>query len=100
MSASTKSGLAQATVHSSELMEDFLCATQRGGDSLREVWLAREALRSIIRLVRSEQLLEIRQTMHRLVPASLRPQPIKRTRSNRQRGKQPGQAQLAFGRDD
>ncbi len=100
MSDSTKSYLPDAAANSSDLMDQFLCASQRNSGSLRETWLARETLRSIIRLVRSEQLLEIRQTVNRLVPASLRPQNIKRARTRRNPRKQPGQTQLAFGRED
>ncbi len=100
MSDSTESDSLYAMPHSSELMDEFLCASQRSSGSLREHWLARETLRSIIRLVRSEQLVEIRQTVNRLVPSSLRPQNVKRARPRRNQRKQPGQTQLAFGRDD
>ncbi len=100
MSHSTKSDPAYATLNSSDLMEEFLCASQRGSDSLREAWLAREALQSIIRLARTEQLLEIRRTVARLVPESIRPHNVKRPRARRNQRKQPGQAQLAFGRED
>jgi hypothetical protein len=85
---------------SDDLMDEFLCASARAGDSLREAWLAREALQSIIRLSRAEQLLEIRRSVNRLVPASVRPQSVKRPRTRRNQRKQPGQSQFAFGRED
>ncbi len=65
---------------------------------MRADWLAREALQSIMRLVRAEQLVEIRQSVNRLVPASIRPHSVKRSR--RDQRNPPGQTQLAFGRED
>ncbi len=100
MSDSTKSYAAPWMPSSDDLMEEFLCASARAGDGLREAWLAREALQSILRLTRSEQLLEIRRSVNRLVPASVWPQSVKRPRTRRNQRKQPGQTQLAFGRED
>ncbi len=100
MSDSTKSYAAPGMPSSDDLMDEFLCASARAGDSLREAWLAREALQSIIRLSRAEQLLEIRRSVNRLVPASVRPQSVKRPRTRRNQRKQPGQTQFAFGRED
>ncbi len=100
MSDSMKSYAAPWMPGSDDLMDELLCASARGGDSLREAWLAREALQSIMRLVRAEQLLEIRHSVNRLVPASMRPQSVKRPRTRRNQRKQPGQTQFAFGRED
>ncbi len=100
MSDSTKSDLAPWILNSEDLIEEFLCTAARGHGSLRETWLAREALQSIVRLVRAEQLLEIRNSVNRLVPASIRPPSVKRTRTRRNQRKQPGQTQFAFGRED
>jgi hypothetical protein len=87
---------------SEDLMDEFLCASahMNGRRSLREEWFAREALQSIMRLVRSEQLLEIRRSVNRLVPASFVSLSVKRARSRRNQRRQPGQTQLAFGRED
>jgi len=100
MSDSTKSYTAQWMPSSDDLLDEFLCASARSDGSLREAWLAREALQSIMRLVRAEQLLDIRRSVNRLVPASVRPQSVKRPRTRRNQRKQPGQTQLAFGRED
>ncbi len=100
MSDSTKSYSAQWIPTSDDLMDEFLSASARGGASLREAWLAREALQSIMRVIRAEQLLEIRRSVNRLVPASLRSPSMKRPRTRRNQRKQPGQTQLAFGRED
>lgn len=98
MSDSTNSEPVCPLLNSADLMEEFLCASQRGNVSLRENWLAREALQSIIRLVRVEQMLEIRRSVNRLVPSSMRAQSLRRVRRNQRR--HPGQTQLAFGRDE
>lgn len=100
MSDSTKSYPAHGMPDSDDLMEEFLAASVRGGIGLRETWLAREALQSIMRLVRTEQLLDIRRSVIRLVPTSIRQPSVKRPRSRRHQRKQPGQTQLAFGRED
>ncbi len=100
MSDSTKSHPAPWLMNSEDLLEEFLCASVSSQGSLRENWLAREALQSIMRLVRAEQLLEIRRSVNRLVPASVRPQSVKRPRTGRHQRKHPGQTQLAFGRED
>ncbi len=87
---------------SEDLMDEFLCASAQmnGSRGLREEWLAREALRSIMRLVRTEQLLEIRRSVNRLLPASVGSLSVKRARPRRNQRRQPGQTQLAFGRED
>ncbi len=85
---------------SEELMQNFLRAMSRSSGSARERWLAREALHSIARLVRAEQLCEIRRSVNKLVPESLMPTQVKRAKPRRGQRRQPGQTQLAFGRDD
>lgn len=82
-----------------ELMEDFLRSSANSGRSTREAYLAREALQGILRLARSEQLLEIRRSVEKLVPASVRPQPVKRSKPRRTPRAQPGQKQFVFGRE-
>lgn len=84
---------------SNDLMEDFLRASAGNGNSARERYLAREALLGILRLARSEQLLDIRRSVDRLVPASLRPQSVRRGKARRLPRNQPGQTQFVFGRE-
>ncbi len=79
-----------------ELMEDFVHSSARSGNSPRELYLMRETMQSLLRLARVEQMLEIRRSVDKLVPASLR-QPVRRRRH--QRSAAPGQAQFVFGRD-
>ncbi len=79
-----------------ELMEDFVHASARSGNSPRELYLIRETMHSLMRLAQSEQMLEIRRSVDKLVPASMRP-PARRRRSPRDAS--PGQTQFVFGRD-
>ncbi len=79
-----------------ELMEDFVHASARSGSSPRELYLMRETMHSLLRLVKSEQMLEIRRSVDKLVPTSMRPAG-KRRRSPRDAS--PGQSQFVFGRD-
>lgn len=81
---------------SDSLIEEFLTNMELDLHSLREQYLLRETMYSLIRLARSEQLLAIRQSVNRLVPASLHP--IKRARSKR--CAPPGQHRLAFGKQE
>lgn len=85
---------------SAELMEAFLRASAYGGNSSREAYLARESLQGILRLARSEQLLEIRRSVDKLVPISVLPQPVKRSKPKRAPRTQPGQKQFVFGREN
>lgn len=98
MSDSTKSDPTPWLPDSKDLMEEFLHASTPESSDLRADWLAREALQSIMRLVRAEQLLEIRHSVNRLVPASIRPHSVKRPRRGQRN--EPGQTQFAFGRED
>lgn len=79
-----------------ELMEDFVNASARSGNSPREMYLMRETMHSLMRLAQSEQMLEIRRSVDKLVPASMRPA-SKRRRAPRDAS--PGQSQFVFGRD-
>ncbi len=86
--------------NSVELMEIFLRAASLGGKSSRETYLAREALQGILRLARSEQLLDIRRSVDKLVPLSIQPQPARRAKSKRNSRTPPGQKQFVFGREN
>ena len=82
-----------------ELIDELLATTGQHPMSLREQYLLRETLYSLTRLIRSEQLLEIRHSVARLIPASLRPQHIRRGKGKRATTMQaPGQKNLVFGR--
>ena len=81
---------------SDSLIEEFLTNIELELSSLREQYLLRQTMYSLMRLSRSEQLLAIRQSVNRLVPASLQPQSIKRTRNKRCNAV--GQHKLAFGK--
>jgi hypothetical protein len=82
------------------LMDCFLNARSASGDSLREEWLARQTMLSLMRLVRSEQLLAIRRSMATLLPVSVPATLLKRPKNRRSARRQPGQTQLVFGRED
>ena len=79
-----------------ELMEDFVHSSARSGNSPRELYLMRETMHSLVRLAQSEQMLEIRRSVDKLLPASMRPA-ARRRRSPRDPS--PGQTQFVFGRD-
>ena len=81
---------------SDDLIEEFLTNVEPGLSGLREQYLLRETMYSLMRLMRSEQLLAIRQSVNRLVPASLQAQPVRRARSKRFIAA--GQHKLAFGK--
>lgn len=84
-----------------ELIDELLATTGQHPMSLREQYLLRETLYSLTRLIRSEQLLEIRQSVARLIPASLRPLHVRRGKGKRNSTMPtPGQKNLAFGRHD
>ncbi len=79
-----------------ELMEDLVHSSARSGNSPRELYLMRETMHSLMRLAQSEQMLEIRRSVDRLVPASMRPSGKRRRMP---RDASPGQTQFVFGRD-
>ena len=62
---------------------------------------AAETMYSLLRLARAEQLLDIRHSVNRLVPASLRHAPTRRAKNKRQHGSFcPSQRRLAFGKQE
>lgn len=83
-----------------ELTEDFLRASANTGNNAREIYLAREAMLSILRLARAEQLLDIRRSVDKLIPASLRTRALQRGKSRRQPPPHPGQTHFVFGREN
>lgn len=83
---------------SDSLIDEFLTNTELRLCSLREQYLLRETMYSLMRLARSEQLLAIRQSVNRLVPASLQAHYVKRPRGKR--GPAAGQHKLAFGKQE
>lgn len=89
-----------ALPHSVELMDVFLRAVANSSRTARETYLAREALQSLLRLARSEQLLDIRRSVDKLIPLPIRPQPVKRGKAKRAPRAQPGQRQFVFGREN
>lgn len=89
-----------AMPNSVELMDVFLRSSANSGKSARETYLAREALHGLLRLARSEQLLEIRRSVEKLVPVAIRQQPVKRGKARRLPSAQPGQKHFVFGREN
>ncbi len=81
-----------------ELMEDFVYASARSGNSPRELYFIRETMQSLVRLAQSEQMLDIRRSVDKLVPASMRA--AGRRRRITPNDPPPGQAQFVFGRDN
>ena len=92
----------KTTFNTEALIEKLLASTGRKSPmSLREKYLLRETLYSLTRLVRSEQLLEIRYSVAQLIPATVRPLHIRRGKGRRNgQMPAPGQINLAFGRND
>ncbi len=80
-----------------ELMEDFVYSSARSGNSPRELYFIRETMHSLVRLAHSEQMLDIRRSVDKLVPASMRPIGRRRRSPN---DPPSGQAQFVFGRDN
>ena len=91
---------AQPDVSFDTLMNTFLHSSAHTGDSAREIWLSRQTLLSLMRLVKSTQLLDIRKSVRHLVPADLMLRPVKSTRHKRLVDGQTGQTQFTFGADD
>lgn len=84
-----------------DLMEEFLEASARSGNSARESYLLRETMHSLVRLLKSEQMLEVRQSVRKLVPESFCAKHIQRNKSRRSLASaHPNQAPLLFGRTD
>ncbi len=86
---------------SDQLIEEFLTTTAGSLGSLREQYFLRETMYSLLRLARSEQLMDIRNSVNRLVPASLRATTPRRSRGKRSTSAGcPTQHPLAFGKQD
>ncbi len=86
---------------SDELIEEFLTAAAGPLRSPREQYLLRETMYSLLRLARSEQLMNIRHSVNRLIPASLRATPARRSRGKRSSTAAcASQHPLAFGKQD
>ena len=90
----------ESDITSEILMNTFLHSSTLVGDSAREIWLSRQAMLSLMRLVRSEQLLEIRHSVQKLVPSDLLVRSVRSGRNKRVNGGHPGQTQFVFGSDD
>lgn len=88
-------------MNAEELIDQLLAATGKDKMSAREHYLLRESIYSLKRLIRSEQLVEIRHSVVKLVPATLQPMPLRRGRGRRNGHlSPPGQINLAFGRQE
>ena len=90
----------EALPRSEDLMNEFLEASVKSQGSARESYLLREAGLSLARLVKSEQLVDMRQNVNKLVPSSLRPRPVRRGRGRRRPFIHTGQSDLLLGRPD
>ena len=85
---------------SEDLMNEFLEASVKSQGSARESYLLREAGLSLARLLKSEQLMDMRQSVNKLVPPSMRPRPVRRARGRRRPFIHSGQSDLLLGRPD
>jgi hypothetical protein len=85
---------------SEDLMNEFLEASVKSQGSARESYLLREAGLSLARLMKSEQLVDMRQSVNKLVPPSIRPRPVRRARGRRRPFIHSGQSDLLLGRPD
>ena len=85
---------------SEDLMDEFLTASVKSNGSARESYLLRETMLSLVRLLKAEQLVDMRQNVNKLVPSSLRPKPVRRGRGRRPPFNHSGQSDLLLGRPD
>jgi hypothetical protein len=87
------------TPNMEDLMSKFITSVaQKNAVSMREKYLLRETMHSLVRLTKSEQLLEIRLSVKKLIPSSLHTQHIRRSRSRRNsHSRHSSQGHLAFG---
>jgi len=85
---------------SEELMHEFLDASVKSKGSARESYLLRETMLSLVRLLKSEQLVDMRQSVNKLVPLSLRPKPVRRGGGRGAPFNHSGQSDLLLGRTD
>ncbi len=90
----------EALPRSEDLMNEFLEASVKSQGSARESYFLREAGLSLARLMKSEQLADMRQSVNKMIPASLRPRPVRRGRGRRRPFIHSGQSDLLLGRPD
>ena len=93
--------MTKPTPSTDELMAKFITTVaQKNAVSMREKYLLRETMHSLVRLSKSEQMLQIRLNINKLIPASIRPQHIRRGRARHQPVHLSAQGKLAFGPQD
>jgi hypothetical protein len=85
---------------SEDLMDEFLEASVKSNGGARESYLLRETMLSLVRLLKSEQLVDMRKSVNKLVPPSLRSKPIRRASGRRPPFSHAGQSDLLLGRPD
>lgn len=85
---------------SEDLMHEFIEASVKSKGSARESYLLRETMLSLVRLLKSEQLVDMRKSVNKLVPSSLRPRPVRRNSGRRPPLSHAGQSDLLLGRTD
>ena len=84
-----------------KLMEELLASTSQHVMSVREQYLLRETLYSLARLAKTEQMLAVKKSVARLIPASFMPQHIRRGKNRRSKlAETATQGQLVFGRQE
>ena len=83
-----------------DLIEDFLEISAKLDTSARHNYFRREAMHSLLRLAKSEQLLSIRQSVSKLVPSALKLTGVQANKRRRlQAPTQTKQAQFVFGKE-
>lgn len=92
---------AESLAHNTDdLIEDFLEISACLDNSARHNYLRREAMHSLLRLAKSEQLLSIRQSVSKLVPSTLKLTGVQAHKRRRlQAPAQTKQAQFVFGKE-
>jgi hypothetical protein len=91
------------TISSTEvLIEDLLAATYGCGADTRQKFVFREALRSLVRLAKAEQVLEMRTTVEKLIGHRSSSMPRQRGRSKQKLTGQSGRwpQQMEFNQFD
>lgn len=92
--------LTESLPRSDDLINEFLDASVKNQGSAREIYLFRETMLSLTRLLKTEQLADMRQSVNKLIPSSLRPRSIRRSRGHRRPFVHSGQSDLLLGRPD
>ena len=90
----------EALPRSEDLMDECLEASVKNNGGARESYLLRETMLSLVRLLKSEQLVDMRKSVNKLVPPSLRSKPIRRASGRRPPFSHAGQSDLLLGRPD